>query len=120
VKLIVLNNSALAFVELEMKASGFVPFATELKNPNFARIAEASHLLGIKVERPEQVRESLVQAFEHNGPALVEVRVNRQELSLPPSIELKQALGFNLYLLRAMLNGRADEVIDLAKTNLWR
>lgn len=61
-----------------------------------------------------------MRAFEHQGPALVDVRVNHQEFSLPPSIELKQALGFNMYLLKAVLSGRADEAIDLAKTNLLR
>jgi pyruvate dehydrogenase (quinone) len=58
--------------------------------------------------------------LEHNGPALVEVLVNRQELSMPPTISFEQALGFSLYLIRAALSGRGDEVIDLATTDLVR
>lgn len=120
VKLIVFQNDSLAFVELEMKAAGILDFATELKNPNFAKLAEASGLLGLRAETPEQVRPMLTEAFEHDGPALVEVIVNRQELSLPPKIELEQVGGFALYMARAVLSGRGDEIIELAKTNIFR
>jgi len=120
VKLIVFQNESLAFVELEMKAAGILDFATDLKNPDFAKLAEASGLLGLQAETPEQVQPMLTQAFEHNGPALVAVIVNRQELSLPPKIELEQVGGFALYMARAVLNGRGDEIIELAKTNIFR
>jgi pyruvate dehydrogenase (quinone) len=120
VKLIVFNNSSLAFVELEMKAAGLVDFGTDLVNPNFAQLAEAANILGIRVEKPEEVRSAVERAFAHSGPALVEVIVNRQELSMPPTISAEQALGFGLYMLRAVMSGRGDEVIDLAKTNLFR
>ena len=56
-------------------------------------------------------------AFAHDGPCLVDVVVNRQELAMPPSITAEQALGFSLYLIRAVLNGRGSEVVDLAKSN---
>jgi len=120
VKLVVFRNDALSFVELEMKAAGFLEFATELHNPDFAKMAEAAGLLGLTAETPEQVRPLLVKALTHDGPALVEVLVNRQELAMPPSIELDQMIGFSLYLIKAVLNGRGDEIIDLAKTNLFR
>jgi pyruvate dehydrogenase (quinone) len=120
VKLIVFNNSSLGFVALEMKAAGFLDFATDLLNPDFARMAEAAGVLGLKAETPEQVRPMLVQALNHDGPALVEVVVNRQELALPPSIKLDQMIGFSLYMIKAVLSGRGDEIIDLAKTNLIR
>ena len=120
VKLVVFKNDSLGFVELEMKAAGFLAFATDLRNPNFALMAEAAGLLGLTAEAPEQVRPLLIQALNHDGPALVEVLVNRQELALPPSIELDQMIGFSLYMIKAVLNGRGDEIIDLAKTNLFR
>ena len=120
VKLVVFRNDALSFVELEMKAAGYLNFATELHNPDFAKMAEAAGLLGLTAETPEQVRPLLVKALTHDGPALVEVLVNRQELAMPPSIELGQMIGFSLYLIKAVLDGRGDEIIDLAKTNLFR
>jgi pyruvate dehydrogenase (quinone) len=119
VKLIVFSNSALAFVELEMKAAGMLDFATDLVNPDFAKMAEAAGVLGLKVETPEQIRPALAQAFAHTGPALVEVMVSRQEIALPPSIKLDQVKGFSLFMMKAVINGRGNEVIDLLKTNLF-
>ena len=118
VKVVVFNNSALDFVELEMKAAGWLPYGTDLVNPNFARLAEAAGILGIRVEAPEDLEPALRNALAHDGPCLIDVIVNRQELSLPPEISARQALGFSLYMLRAVLSGRGEEVIDLAKTNL--
>jgi pyruvate dehydrogenase (quinone) len=120
VKLIVFKNDALAFVELEMKASGFIDFATDLQNPDFAKIAEATGLLGLRAETPDQVEPLIAQALKHDGPALVEVLVARQELSMPPTITYEQVKGFGLFMLSAVLNGRGDEIIDLARVNLLR
>jgi pyruvate dehydrogenase (quinone) len=120
VKVIVFRNDALAFVELEMKANGFLNFATDLHGPDFAKIAEGAGLLGLRAETPDQVEPAIAQALKHDGPALVEVLVARQELSMPPAIFYEQAKGFSLFMLRAVLNGRADELIDLAKVNLLR
>jgi pyruvate dehydrogenase (quinone) len=120
VKLVVFNNGSFGFVELEMKAAGILDFATDLLNPDFAKMAEAAGVLGLKAEMPEQVRPMLVEALQHDGPALVEVVVNRQELSMPPTINVDQMMGFSLYLIKAVLDGRGTEILDLAKTNLLR
>jgi pyruvate dehydrogenase (quinone) len=120
VKLVVFNNGTLGFVELEMKAAGLLDFATDLVNPNFAQLAESAGLLGLRVEKPEELGPAVKQALSHDGPALIDVLVNRQELSMPPTITAEQAKGFTLYMVRAVLSGRGDEVIDLAKTNLFR
>src|SRR6202163_4920562 len=119
VKLIVFDNSALGFVELEMKAAGLLDFATELHNPDFAKMAEAAGVLGLRANEPEQFRPMLAEALSHPGPALVEVVVNRQELALPPSIKLDQVKGFSLFMMKAVINGRGSEVIELLKTNLF-
>src|SRR5437867_3751706 len=120
VKIIVFKNDSLAFVELEMKAAGILDFGTELQNPDFAKMAEAAGLLGLTAESSHQVRPMIAQALKHNGPALVEVLVHRQELSMPPTITLEQMTGFSLFALKAVLSGRGDEIIDLAKINLFR
>ena len=119
IKVIVFNNGSLSFVELEMKAAGFLTHATDLVETDFSKLAEAVGILGLRAERPEQVKAMLSQALEHEGPALVDVTVNRQELAMPPSINLAQIKGFTLYMIKAVLNGRGDEVVDLAKTNLF-
>ena len=120
VKVVVFNNSALGFVELEMKAAGLVDYGTDLLNPNFAKLAESADIFGVRVEKPEDLQPAVAEALRHDGPALIEVLVNRQELSMPPTITVEQALGFSLYMMRAILSGRGDEIIDLAKTNLLR
>src|ERR1700723_277080 len=118
IKLVVFKNNSLAFVELEMKAGGFVDFATTLHNPDFAKIAEAAGILGLTAETPDQVEPAIAQALKHDGPALVEVLVSRQELSMPPTIAYEQAKGFRRFMLTAVLSGGGDEIIDLAKVNL--
>jgi pyruvate dehydrogenase (quinone) len=120
VKIIVFKNDSLGFVELEMKAAGFLDFGTDLHNPDFAKMAEAVGLMGLTADTPDQVRPMLTQALQHDGPALVEVSVSRQELSMPPTITLEQMTGFSLFMLKAVLSGRGDEIIDLARTNLFR
>ncbi len=120
VKIVVFNNSSLAFVELEMKVAGLLNFGTDLLNPNFAKLADATGILGLRVEKPEELQAALEQALRHDGPVLVDIVVNRQELPLPPKILIVQAIGLGLYMLKAVLNGRGDEVVDLVKSNLIR
>ncbi|WCK56914.1 ubiquinone-dependent pyruvate dehydrogenase [Aneurinibacillus sp. Ricciae_BoGa-3] len=120
VKVVVFNNSALSFVELEMKAAGYLETGTDLNNPNFADVARAIGIEGIRVEDPGDLEDAVRRTFEYDGPVLLDVVVNRQELSLPPKITLQQAHGFTLWMLKAVLNGRGDELVELAKTNLFR
>ncbi len=120
VKIIVFNNGSLGFVELEMKAAGLIEYGTTLDNPDFAKMAEAIGIRGFRVEDPADVPTTIQAALAHDGPALVDAVVNRHELSIPPRIELAQAKGFSLYMLKAALSGKGDELLDLAKSNLWR
>lgn len=120
VKVIVYDNQALAFVEMEMRAAGLLGIGTALKNPDFAKMAEAMGILGIRVEDPADVEPALKRAFQHDGPALVDVAVNRLELTMPPKTTMKMALGFSMFMLKAVMNGRADELIELGRTNLFR
>jgi pyruvate dehydrogenase (quinone) len=120
VKVVVFNNGALGFIELEQKSTGFLPFGTEFKNPNFAAMAEAVGVRGIRLEDPGEVETGIAAALSHNGPVLVDAVVNRTELAMPPAVSLEMAKGFTLYMVRAVMSGRGDELIDLARTNLWR
>jgi len=120
VKVVVFNNGALSFIELEMKAAGLVTFGTQLENPNFAAVAQALGLHAARVERPDDLAAALAAAFAHDGAALVEVMVARQELSMPPSVTRAQLKGFTLYATRTILSGRGDELLDLANTNVTR
>jgi pyruvate dehydrogenase (quinone) len=120
VKIIVFNNGSLGFVAMEMKAAGYLDTGTNLDNPSFAAMAEAIGIRGIRVEKPADLEGAIREVFAHDGPALLDVVTAKQELALPPKIQLEQAKGFSLFLLKAIINGRGDEVIELAQTNLRR
>jgi pyruvate dehydrogenase (quinone) len=120
IKIILLNNGTLGFVELEMKASGFLDSECDLKNPNFADMANAMGILGVRVERPQQLEEGIQQALAHNGPALVDVVSARQELIMPPTVNFEEAKHFGLFALKSVLDGRFRELVDLTKSNLTR
>ncbi|GHG42304.1 pyruvate dehydrogenase [Sinomonas cellulolyticus] len=119
VKLVVFSNASLNFIELEMKSVGFVNFGTGLDNPNFAAVAEAMGIKGVRVNDSSELETGLKEALAHDGPALVDVATMREELAMPPTITAQQAGGFTLYALRTVLSGRGDEVLDLARAN-WR
>ncbi len=120
VKVVVFNNASLGFVAMEMKAAGYLDTGTDLHNPDFAAMSNAMGILGIRVERSEDLEKALRRALAHDGPVLVDVVTATQELVMPPAIKLEQAKGFSLYMLKAVMSGRGDEVLDLAKTNLLR
>jgi pyruvate dehydrogenase (quinone) len=120
VKVVVFNNGTLGFVELEQKSTGFIDFGVDFQNPNFAAMAKAVGIYGVRLEDPADVEPGIAAALAHDGPVLIDAVVNRSELAMPPSITLEMAKGFTLFMVKAVMSGRADEVIDLAKTNLWR
>jgi len=118
VKVIVFNNGSLGFVAMEMKAGGYLDTGTDLQNPNFAAMAQAMGVKAFRVEASSELEGVLREALAHPGPVLVDVVTAKQELVMPPKIKLEQAKGFSLYMLKAIINGRGDEVLELAKTNL--
>jgi pyruvate dehydrogenase (quinone) len=120
VKVVVFNNGALGFIELEQKSVGFLDFGTDFKNPNFAQMAEAVGIKGIRLEDPADVEKGIAEALAHDGPVVVDAVVARSELAMPPAVTVEMAKGFTLFMVKAIMSGRGDELVDLAKTNLWR
>lgn len=120
VKVVVFNNGSLGFIELEQKSSGFVDFGTGFDNPNFAALAEAVGIKGIRIEDPADLESKVAEALAHDGPVVIDAVVERMELAMPPKVTTEMARGFTLYMLKAVLNGRGDEVVELAKANLLR
>jgi pyruvate dehydrogenase (quinone) len=118
IKVVVFNNSLLGFVSMELKAGGYLDSNVDLSKTDFAAIAKGAGIFSVRVEESEDIAAALKTAFEHPGPALVDVVTSKHELAMPPKIELEQAKGFSLYMLRAILNGRGDEIVELVRTNL--
>lgn len=119
-KMVIFNNSSLGFVAMEMKAGGYLTDGTELHNPDFSAIATACNIKGIRVEKASLLAAALREAFAHSGPVLLDVLTATNELVMPPQIKVEQAKGFSLYMLKAIMSGRGDEIVALAKTNWWR
>ena len=117
IKVVVYNNSSLGFVAMEMKAGGYLDTGTDLSATDFAAIAAAAGIFSIRVEQSEDLPDALRRAFARPGPALIDVVTAKHEIALPPKVRWAQAKGFSLYMLRAVLNGRADEVVELAHTH---
>ena len=120
VKVVIFDNSSLGFVALEMKANGFLETGTSLANPDFAAMARAIGVHAVRVEDPGELEAAIKDVLAHDGPALLDVVTNTQELAMPPAIKLEQAKGFGLWALKAVMNGRGDELVELARTNLLR
>jgi thiamine pyrophosphate-dependent acetolactate synthase large subunit-like protein len=95
-----------------------VTYGTDLDNPDFAGMARAAGLFGVRVDKAGELEDALKEAFGHDGPALVDVRTARQELSLPPNLTYGQIKGFTLWATRTVLSGGGEELVELAKTNL--
>ena len=120
IKVVIFNNSVLGFVALEMKASGFLESGTALQNPDFAAMARAAGVHAERVEDPLALPQAIDGMLAHDGPALLDVVTNTQELAMPPKLKAEQVKGFSVWAMKAVMNGRADELVELARTNLLR
>jgi pyruvate dehydrogenase (quinone) len=117
IKVVVYNNGTLGFVELEMKVEGLLDAFTRLDNPNFAGLAATVGFKGWRIERNEDLEEAVTAFLAHSGPALLDVKVNRMELVMPPKVEIGQVLGTALYSTKAVLGGRSGDVLELLESN---
>lgn len=118
VKIVVLNNSAFEFVQIEMREAGIEPFGLKFKNPDWAKVADSMGLTGIRVEDPGEVRDSVAALLATPGPALLDAVVEPNALSLPPHVSLGEAEGFSLSLAKEAVHGNLDDVIETVKANV--
>lgn len=120
VKLLVYNNGSLGFVEMEQRVEGLLDAFTELENPDFVKLADACGLPGWRVDREDQLEPAMRRWLDADGPALLDVRVNRMELVMPPKVEFSQVASTALFGVKAVLDGRGREVVDLVRNNFLR
>ena len=118
IKVLVFDNSALGMVKLEMETGGFPDYQTDLKNPNFAKLAEAVGMMGVRIENPADLTSGLKKALQHPGPALIDVVTDPNALSIPSHADKSQAVGFALALGKMVLAGNLDEVVDTIEGNI--
>ena len=118
IKLIIYNNSTLGMVKLEMRVAGYEDFGVDVRKTNFAKMAEAVGIRGIRVENSGDLKSSLEDALRHKGPVLIDAVTDPNALAMPPKIDAKEVAGYGLYLAKQTLHGRLFESIDELKGNL--
>ena len=118
-KIVLFNNHRLGMVQMEMEVAGLPHYGVELKNPNFAAVAEAIGLMGLRVEDPAEVRPALEKALASSGPALVDVVTDPNVLAMPPKATVQQAKGFALAMTKMAFAGEIEDVMDTVMAN-WR
>lgn len=119
IKIVVFNNRMLDFVKLEMNATGMQSFGTDLCATHFNEIAKAMGIFAVRVEKTEALEEGVKTVLNHQGPALLDVCTNPDELIMPPTLTMKEMKGFGIYMLKAILDGEGKQILNLAKDNLW-
>ncbi|WP_095011793.1 thiamine pyrophosphate-dependent enzyme [Tsuneonella mangrovi] len=119
-KLLVFDNSTLGFVEMEQRVEGLVDHYTTLENPDFAKVAEAIGIAGWRVENASDLAGAMDAWLAEPGPALLDVKVNRVELVMPPEVKAGQVASTALFGVKAVLSGRTKEVVSLLRDNFLR
>ena len=104
VKVVVFDNGRLGMVKLEMEQVGLPEFGTVLHNPDFARVAEAVGMRGLRVSDPHDVDEAVREALAHPGPVLLDVLTNPDEIALPPKPTLEQGWGFAIAKMKEFVS----------------
>lgn len=117
IKVIVFNNRALGMVKLEMEVAGLPDWQTDMLNPDFAQVAEAMGMTGFNVSDPEEVLTTLYNAFELDGPVLVNIMTDPNALAMPPKVEVEQMAGFARSMYKMLFSGRSQEVFDTISSN---
>lgn len=117
IKIVVINNSSLNFVELEQKVEGLLDNFTYLQNPDFGHVAEAIGLKGMTQTHGEGLEQAVQTWLAHDGPALLDVHTNPMELVMPPDPNIGQVTSTSKYAVKALLAGRVDDVKSLLVNN---
>ncbi|MGW0966501.1 thiamine pyrophosphate-dependent enzyme [Streptomyces sp. NPDC002516] len=108
VKLVVFDNRRLGMVKLEQEQAGLPEFGTELDNPDFAAVAAALGITGIRVTDPAELHESVRRAFDTPGPVVLDVLTNPEEMAVPGKPTVAQGWGFAIAKVREMLSSNGS------------
>ncbi|MFF0838216.1 MULTISPECIES: thiamine pyrophosphate-dependent enzyme [unclassified Streptomyces] len=108
VKLVVFDNRRLGMVKLEQEQAGLPEFGTVLDNPDFAAVAEAMGITGIRVTDPADVEGAVRRAFDDPGPVLLDVLTNPDEIAVPAKPTVEQGWGFALAKVKEVVRSHGE------------
>jgi pyruvate dehydrogenase (quinone) len=120
IKIVVFDNGKLGFIDIEQKSAGIEPVFTDLKNPDFGKVAEAVGLWGRSVSKAGELEGAVVAWLAQSGPALLDVKVNPMQLVMPPSpfVRPEAVVGMGVYTAKAMLHGKGSDVWEMIVENI--
>jgi pyruvate dehydrogenase (quinone) len=118
IKIIIFNNRALGMVKLEMRVQGYVDWQTDMVNPDFVKLAESMNIKAWEAKESKDVEKALLEGFNHNGPAIINIFTDSNALAMPPSINFDQMKGFAESMTRLMVNGKFADIVDTTKSEL--
>ena len=118
VKVMLFNNSTLGMVRIEMAVGGYIPFGTDVRNPDFGEMARAAGIHGERVELAKDVRPAIERAFAHHGPALIDFVTDPRALSMPPKTTVAQVRGMALAMTSLVFARDSAEVVKTIKSNV--
>ncbi|MFW9144042.1 pyruvate dehydrogenase [Corynebacterium striatum] len=118
VKIFVFNNSSLGMVKLEMLVQGLPEHETDHAHVDYAAIAEAAGIKHIRIEDPKKARKQIREALAFDGPVLVDMVTDPNALSIPPTLNFEQLLGFSKAATRTAFGGGVGQMLQLAQSNL--
>ena len=102
IKTFIFNNGKLGLVKMEMEASGYPEWGVTLHNPDFAKCAQAMGAEGIRVENMSELESAVKRAFACDGPVLVDVLTNPNELVVPPKLMPAKAWGYSISKMKEL------------------
>ncbi|MFF0013114.1 thiamine pyrophosphate-dependent enzyme [Streptomyces sp. NPDC005374] len=109
VKLVVFDNRRLGMVKLEQEQAGLPEFGTVLDNPDFAAVATAMGIPGIRVTDPADLEKAVRRAFGTPGPVLLDVLTNPDEIAVPAKPTVEQGWGFAVAKVKEIVRSHGDD-----------
>lgn len=95
-------------VKLEQEQAGLPEFGTVLDNPDFAAVAEAMGITGIRVTDPAEVEGAVRRALGTPGPVLLDVLTNPDEIAVPAKPTVEQGWGFALAKVKEVVRSHGE------------
>lgn len=114
IKVVVLNNSKIGMIKYEQEEMGHLNYKTDMQDIDFAAFAKASGGEGYRIEKQEDLENSLKQAFMSDKPAVIDVAIEDMA-PLPGRITYDQAIKYSEYLIKEFFTNNKLDFPDMRR-----